>query len=94
MTLTNESISKAVNVCIASYFARMDKCRRTRYCGLDEAQRIVGAKKLEELLQGGKVEFYYPRASKDSAKWRIRRLQLLKYTRPMKNADEYIANNA
>lgn len=94
MTLTPQTISKAVDACVASYFARMDKCRRTRYCGFEEAQRIVGAKKLEELLEGGKIEFYYPRASKDSAKWRIRRLHLLKYTRPMKNADEYIANNA
>lgn len=93
MTLTPQTISKAANACIASYFARMDKCRRTRFCGIEEAIRLVGAKKLEELMQNKEIEYYNPRTDSRNAKFRFRRLQLLKYTRPMKKAGEYLANN-
>lgn len=93
MTLTAKTISSAASNCIASYLTRLDGNARTRYCGYEEAQRIVGAKKLVELLQGGKVEYHAPRSASANAKWRIRRLHLLPYTRPVKQAGEYLANN-
>ena len=93
MTLTPQTISNAATACIASYLTRLDGNRRTRFCGYEEAQRLVGANKLVELLQGGKIEYYAPRTASANAKWRIRRLHLLPYTRPVKKAGEYLANN-
>lgn len=94
MTLTRQTISTAASSCIASFLIRMDKNARTRYCGYEEAQRLVGSKKLVELLQGGEVEYHAPRTDAgNNAKWRIRRLHLLPYTRPVANAAEQLANN-
>ena len=93
MTLTRQTISTAALSCIASFLIRMDKNARTRYCGIEEAIRLVGAKKLEELMQNKEIEYYNPRIDSRNAKYRIRRLHLLPYTRPVANAAEQLANN-
>lgn len=87
-------MAQAATRCIASYLTRLDECERTRYCGYEEAQRLVGAARLDELLQQGEIEYIAPRQDCGrNAKWRIRRLHLLPFTRPVPDATKYIANN-
>lgn len=93
-TISPNHIAQAATRCIASYLTRLDENERTRYCGYEEAQRMVGATRLDELLQRGEIEYIAPRQGcARNAKWRIRRLHLLPYTRPVADANEYIANN-
>lgn len=93
-TIKNQHLAQAATRCIASYLTRLDEGARTRYCGYEEAERMVGASQLVELLKNGAIEYTAPRQDcARNAKWRIRRLHLLPYTRPVPDAAEYLANN-
>jgi len=77
----------------ASFLIRMDSNERTRYCGWDEAEQMVGKKELPMLLQSGKIEYKAPRTDcGKNAKWKIRRLHCFQNVKPVNNATELLAN--
>lgn len=76
----------------ASYWLRMDSNSRTRYCGWEEAERIVGKNELMELLQNGKIEYIKPRTDcAQNAKWKIRRLHCFMHVKPVADSTQKIS---
>lgn len=96
--MTQSNLATLVDRMTASYLIRMDSNSRTRYCGYEEAERIVGKTELPAMLQSGEIDYQAPRTDcASNAKWKIRRLHCFMHVKPIQNSTQILtqtlANN-
>lgn len=97
--IQSATFNSLVDRMTASYWLRMDSNERTKYCGWEEAERIVGKNELMVLLQSGKIDYIKPRTDcASNAKWKIRRLHCFMHVKPVadstkKLSETILANN-